>query len=80
MHRLPPLLSVGCLLACLLAAGSLSAAKPQPPADPHEELDRWLIQEKIEFDEAAISFYHKMLEAGCTPAAALRWTRLALFA
>ena len=80
MQSIRPLLLACGMLALLLAESPLLAAPPSPPADPLEELQRWLTQEKIEFDEAAMSFAQKLMDAGCKPDDALRWTRLALFA
>ena len=68
-----------CALVLLLLPGRVQPKGKTGPADPRESLEEWLLAEKIDNEDAAISFYLKMLDAGCRPGEAYRWTRMALY-
>ncbi|MDY0061665.1 MAG: hypothetical protein RBU45_17785 [Myxococcota bacterium] len=82
MYRARAKLAGLVLLCGTLLYGTAVVAAPKsasPPVDPKEQLDQFLIREKIEFENQAHSFFDKLVDAGCKPEDALRWTRMALF-
>ncbi len=66
-----------------LVTGFLLARAPamaDTDQDYQAKLEEYLHTNDIDHQEAAVSFYQKMVDAGCKPSQAYRWTRMALFA
>ncbi len=69
------------LALALLTVGLLSTpAGAEPAKDPQGQLEQYAAAKKIDFPEQAVSFFQKLVDAGCSPESAYRWVRMALFA
>ena len=70
-------------LGALLLTAALTLSLPaaaESPADPQGSLEQYVAAQKVDHPEQALSFYLKLLDAGCSPQEAYRWARMALFA